>query len=257
MTENELSDNDLVEQHRAFHPEWLLPIFFRPRRTFEQVTRQTRAVWLLPLLILSVLALVYVLVQGGPRLLSAQMGASLPQDYQYYSQEMQGQVQQAFATQQGPLSIYVFPALGALGGLWLGWFILGSILHLALTLAGSRNSNVAALNLVGWAAMPLVFRYLVRIIFTISTQSIIFAPGISGFIGSGAAGMLGFIGVMLRQIDLYIFWGIILILIGALRMAGLSRGKTWAVTLGTVFIFLLLSALPGFIGQQFSSLLNL
>lgn len=256
MAENELSDNELVEQPRAFHLEWLLSVFTQPRRTFDQITRQTRGVWILPLLILSMLAVVYVLVQGGPRQLSAQMGASLPQDYQYYSQEMQNQVQQAFATQQGSLSIYVFPALGALASLWLGWFILGSVMHLALTLAGSRNSNTAALNVVGWAAMPLIFRYLVRIISILSTKSLIAAPGISGFIASGASGVLGFIGVMLRQVDFYILWGFILLLIGAFRMAGLSKGKTWAVILGTSLIFLIIAALPGFVGQQFLSLLG-
>jgi hypothetical protein len=257
MAENELNDNDFVEQPRAFHLEWLLPIFTHPRRTFEKITRQTRGVWILPLLILSLLAVVYTLVQGGPRQLSAQMGASLPQDYQYYSQEMQDQVQQAYATQQGALSIYVFPALGALASIWLGWFILGSAMHLVLTLAGSRNSNTAALNVIGWAAMPLLFRYLVRIIYTMSTQSLITAPGISGFIPTGSGGVLGFIAVMLRQVDFYILWGFVLMLIGAFRMAGLSRGKTWAVILGTALIFLIIAALPGFAGLQFKSLLSI
>jgi len=91
---------------------------------------------------------------------------------------------QAQASQSSPLFLYVFPILGLLLGILVTWFLLRSLLHLSLTLAGSRGKSILSGNLAGWSTMPLIFRSLVRIVAMLTTKTAISAKGLSGLITS-------------------------------------------------------------------------
>ena len=118
--------------------EWVLPLFIKPRKTISTIVEQDKPAWLTPLLILSALLLITVLVSGPIRLQQIQSGATLPQDFQYYSEADQQKFLTAQATQSSPLFVYVFPFLSGMLKLWISWFLLGSLLYLSLTLAGSK-----------------------------------------------------------------------------------------------------------------------
>ena len=77
------TDIDILDEAPAkkWHFEWVLPTFFKPKSTLHQIVEQDRAVWLTPLVILSVLALVSVLLSGPARMSAIQMGATLPSDF--------------------------------------------------------------------------------------------------------------------------------------------------------------------------------
>jgi hypothetical protein len=247
MSENDLIDTETNGQVRRFRTEWLFPIFFQPRRTLGKVVSQAKAVWLLPILVLSLLALIYVGVQGGPRKANAQMGSTLPQNFQYYSQEQQDQMQQALDSQSGTSTVYVLPAIGTLAGIWLGWFLFGSLLHLSLTLAGSRSSNMSALNLAAWAGMPFALRFLVRIVYVLAKGQLIQSAGLSGFVVAGSGTMSIYLSALLSQVDLYMIWAFILALVGVLPLSSLTKGKAWWALLAAVVVTLLLAAVPGFL----------
>lgn len=253
MTE-EILENNHEEKKRAFRFEWLLPVFFRPRRTLEQIALQTYHVWLLPLLILTLFAIVQIAAEGPLRQQNLQNTTSMPADMQYMSEAQIAQLQEAMAAQQGFTAVYVFPAVGAVIGVWLSWILLGSLLHLALTLAGSRSTNLAALNLAGWALLPLALRYLVRIIYILSAQKMISGPGLSGFVATDASGFLSYLASFLGQIDLYMIWSLILLLVGVTIISGLNRAKAWLVTIVAFLLVLALLALPDFLLKQFSNL---
>lgn len=248
-----------LEQLEAARPrkirlDWLVPLFFRPRRTLKKVAEQDHAVWIAPILVLSILAMLVVIAGGQPRTTQAQSNVEIPQDFQYWPPEMQEEYMNNQAKKAGALYTYVFPTLGALAGVWISWFLLGSLLHLALTLSGSRGSNTSALNLVGWASLPFAIRYIVQTAVILSSKQLISSAGLSGFIAADGGGFMIFLRGVLAQIDLYLIWQVILLLVGALPLTGLTRSKAWAAVLISVVIILALKALPMLIGSQLGGL---
>ncbi|MEN4013860.1 MAG: YIP1 family protein [Bellilinea sp.] len=258
MAEAEINSTDEFEEMRPrrLRFDWLLPVFFRPGRTMKAITAQESGVWLAPLLVLSILALVLTLAGGPARTAASQAQASgeLPPDFQYWSPEQQEQYFQSQQNRSSPVVIYVLPALGALAGVWISWILLGSILHLGLTLVGSRGSNTSALNLAAWASMPLAVRFLVQTVWLLATRQVIQAPGVSGFIAADAAGFQAFLRSLLAHIDLYTLWMVVLLLVGVVPLTGLGKGKAWLAVIVSVLLLLALQSLPAFIGAQLSGL---
>ena len=247
---------DLMDEAppRRWHFGWVLPTFLRPKATLTTIVEQDHAVWLTPLLILSVLALVAVLASGPARMSAVQMGATLPPDFQYYPPEMQQQYLDAQAQQSSPVLIYVLPAIGAVLGVWLGWLLLGVILHLAFTISGSGSRTLTILNLVGWASLPLALRSVIQIVFTLVTRQAINGSGLSGLVPAEAAGATAIMGIALGFIDIFTIWQMVLLFIGAGPASGLSRRKATLVTLAACIIMLALAVLPGYIGARLSGI---
>ena len=234
---------------------WFYRIFVKTKQVFSEIVEMNLRVWLRPMMVLSILTLILSLAGGPSRLANAQMGMNeMPQDYPYWSEEQQNQYFQGQAEMQSPLFIYVFPALISLSGLWLGWFLLGNILHLMMTFKGSRQSQGASLNLVAWAAMPFTIRCLVQIVALFATRQVIDEPGLSGFLDVGDSAGLAFLKVLLGMLDIYSFGFVFLLWFGAPIISGLKPEKTWWVTILAVVVFILLAALPIFIMSRLSSL---
>lgn len=253
MTENDLELNDDLPPRRL-HFEWLLPLFFSPRRTLEQVRKQDHGVWLLPLLVISLLAVIAMICAGGPRQLAAETGTNLPPNFLYYTPEQQQQFLDAMANARGPFFMIVLPAMMALIGIWLSWFLLGSILHLALTMSGSRSSSTASLNLTAWASLPFGIMYIVQAIYFLNANTLIRSPGLSGFVAADTRGIEAYFGSVLALVTLYLLWQVALLLVGVRGISGLARGKAWFATLVSVVLVLLLQALPGFLLGQLGEL---
>lgn len=251
--ETELSLNH-VEKPRRLHFEWVFPLFFRPARTLKTIVERDTPVWFTPLLILSLLAIVVVLVTGPIRAIEAQQVGELPPDFQYWAPEQQEEYMNSQSNRANPLFIYLFPMLGALIGIWVSWFLLGSILHLALTLAGSRGNSLQASNLVGWASLPLAIRFIMQAIVTTTNQRLVQAPGVSGFIAADAEGFSAFLRILLTFVDIYLIWQLVLLMIGSLPLTGLSRGKAWPAVMITVILMLVLQTVPGYVGQLLGGL---
>lgn len=242
------------KKKNALHFEWILPIFLKPAKTLQTITKQEKPVWLTPLLALSALMVIAVLVAGPIQRNIIQMGMNIPDNFQYFSAEQQAQFMSAQANRTSPLFLYVFPILTRVGGLWIAWFLLSSLLHLSLTLSGSRAANVRSYNLAGWSFLPLGVRTLVQIVAMLVSQSVISSPGLSGFISADAKGFAAFIGAFLGLIDIYFLWQIILLFLGSIPLSGLTKSKAWTATAISVFILLLLMSIPGFLAQALSGL---
>lgn len=249
--ESTLNENG---KSRRLHFEWVLPLFYRPARTLKTIVERDTAVWHTPLLILSLLAILVVLVSAPMRTAQLQQVGELPPDFQYWSPEQQEEYLASQADKASPMFVYLFPILGSLIGLWLSWFLFGSILHLALTLSGSRSSNTQALNLVGWASLPFALRFIVQIVAILATKRLIEAPGVSGFVAADAEGFAAFWRIFLTFVDIYLIWQVILLMVGSLPLTGLTRGKAWTAVLVSVLLMLALQAVPGYIASLLSGL---
>jgi hypothetical protein len=226
-----------------------LPVLLRPAKTLREIAASDVASWLVPLLVLSLLALGLTAVSGPLRIQAAlSQVPTLPADFQVWSPEEQQQFIEASKPNTGFLLMYGLPGLGALFSVWANWFLLSAVLHLALTLSGGRGSSVADFNLTAWASIPFGVRALVRIVAVLATNQLIVYPGLSGLITQelwvGMAGMF----------DLFLIWQCVLLVIGASAGSGITRAKAFWVVLVSQLIVMALSALPGYLLARLSSL---
>lgn len=249
-----LSQTGTKSKRQKLNFKWTLPLFLRPSKTIGEIVAQEKPVWLTPLLILSVLALIVVLIGAPIQRGGTQMGAELPPDFEYYSPEQQDQYIQAQSNQSSPLMLYVFPFLSGLLKIWVPWFLLSIILYLSLTLAGSRASSTRSYNLVGWSMLPLALRMLVQIGVMLFSRSLVTAPGLAGFIASDASGAGPYFRSLLGFIDIYFIFQVVLLILGAMQLSSLSRTKAVVATLISVFILLFLAAIPGLLSSALSGL---
>jgi hypothetical protein len=240
---------------RRFEWSRVLPALVRPRQVLAWVLEQERAVWLTPLLIISVAAVLQVLAVGTIRREMALTGeVTLPEGFEFYGPDQQAQFLQAQAATTSTTFVYVLPAAGALLAVWLGWLYTGGGLHLALTVVGSRTTSASILNLAAWAGLPYAVRSLVRAAFVYLGHRLITAPGVSGFAPSTGEGLGLLALVVLGLVDVYLIWHAILLVIGVRMLPGATATKGWGAVLMTVVVGLLLQALPGYLAARLSGM---
>jgi hypothetical protein len=239
-------DAPIESQHR-FYFRWVPAVLFRPVRAFARIAAQTKGVWLTPILILTLTAVVYVIASGPTRkAIAAAAPAELPENFQYFSPEQQAQFQQSSAATQGNVFIYAFPALVAVLKVWFGWLLVGGLLHLVMTLLGGRGDTGAAMNLVAWAGLPYAVLDIVRTVFVLSTHQVVKTSGLAGFAPSGESAWAQFAAYLLALVDIYVIWHIILLVVGVRASNGISRGKAAGGVIFTILLVLSVQALISF-----------
>jgi hypothetical protein len=232
---------------RRFDFSRMSSILFRPRRAFEELTSEARATWLTPMLVITLTTILVVIVSGYLKTRAAMMGEiALPPDWQYWSPDMQSNYMQAQQATQGATFMYIIPLVGTLTVLWLGWVLVGGLLHLGSTLLGGRGSMQSALNIVAWASLPFALRDILRIIYMFSVGHAINSPGFSGFVLSSV-----FLSQILSRIDLFWLWYLILVVIGFSIADGLSRNKA---LVGVVLVLLLILVAQAGLGALTSNI---
>ncbi|MFZ3070136.1 MAG: YIP1 family protein [Anaerolineaceae bacterium] len=239
---------------RSMHWNWIPAIFIKPRQTITKILAEEKPVWLTPLLIISILVALSVLVSAPIQRVITQSGADMPENFEYWTQDEQNAFLQAQANQTSPLFLYIFPFVERLAGYWLIWFLFSSILHLSITLSGSRANRQKTSNLAAWTMIPFALRLLVEIVVMLTTKRLVEFPGLSSLMPSEVAGFNIYLKGILSAIDIYYVFHIILMLIGAVPLSGLSKSKATTATLIAVLIMLLLQALPGWVVSLFSGL---
>jgi len=246
-----------IEPPRRLRFNWVPEVLLRPRQAFKNIAAQSGSVWLTPMLILTLTALVRVLLAGSIRQAAAASGnITLPPDFQWYSPEQQAQLMQAMQAMQGPVFTYVFPALGALLGVWLGWLVVGGLLHLVLTLLGGRGDTGGAMNVVAWASLPFALRDLVRSAAMLVERQLIQNPGLSGFVSQsadGSSGWLLFLASLLGLVDLYLIWHLILLVTGVRATNGLAPSRSAGGVLIVILLVLAVQALIAYLGVRFGA----
>jgi hypothetical protein len=236
-----MTDTTYLEQPKRWNFSWVPEGIFRPKKLFTRISTISSAVWMTPLLVLSIFVVINVAVSGRIKSQAALMGEiTFPPDYQYYTPEQQAQYMQAIQSTQGPVFVYVLPGIAALIGVWLGWLLLGGILHLSTTLSGGRGSTILAINIVAWASLPLAIREVVQLLYMLFTKTVIQNPGLSGFSVAMASGWQLFLSHILKLIDIYLIWQCLLIILGVHLSTKLNKTKSTFAVLIAVFIILLL-----------------
>lgn len=255
MTDIDIESAPGEDSSRALHFEWLLLVLVKPRKTLVQILQKQNAVWLAPMLVLTALALISVLIAAPIRQAQAQgQSAAVPPNFEYMTTEEQAQFQQGMQVSAGPVFTSILPAISALCGVWIPWVLLGSLLHLSLTLAGSRANSTATFNLAAWAGIPTGIRAIVQSISMLATHQLITSPGLSGFIAPNSGRLMLILSSVLARVDIYFLWMVVLILIGVVPMTGIPRLKARMISGFVLLLLLGLEALPSFVMGLLGSL---
>lgn len=229
----------------------IIGLLIRPRQFFALDPGS----WRFPMLVLSLTLTLQTVVAGFLRAKAAALGEMpLPQDWQWWTPEMQNNYMQAQQATQGAVFVYIIPLVGALTSLWLGWLLVSGLLHLASTLLGGRGSMGTAMSIVAWASLPFAVRDILRVIFMLAVGRAIASPGLSGFISGGEAGML-FVSQLLGLLDLFFVWHVVLTVIGFRVKDNLTNGKAALGVVGVLLLILLAQAGLGMLGQNLSGML--
>lgn len=260
--------------NKRFYFEWLFPFLLRPRAHAQQIA-QKRATWLTPLLVVSLLMAgrlwfaapaVVDAVQMPVESVPAPAIRGMVDDYTISAQKggggggggKQPQEDGAGGGGEPPVSAstgQIVPILGSLAGLWTGWFLFSVLLYVGMVVSGSSNTFTETLNLVGWSSLPLGIRQIALLISSLVIPSVAAnAPGLASLTTamSGPTGI--FLTALLKLVDVYLLWQVILILLGLGQISALPARRALGVTLGAVALFLVLAAVPGFLSVIFAQL---
>jgi len=192
--------------------------------------------WVTPLLFISFTVIAYSLIAGAIKSQANSSGdVSLPDGWQWWTTEMQNNYMQAIQATQSPTFVYVIPAITSLTNIWITWYILGAMIHLASTLLGGRGTMNTALVFTSWASLPFAMRDIFRIIFMLIEQRVISSPGLSGFISAASPGGL-FLANLFKNLDVFSLWQIFLLALGVRIFDILPRGRSFMGVLVTVII---------------------
>ena len=253
------AEDDLLltptDSDRTWHFDLVPAVLLRPRATLAHITANPRPTWRTPLLLLMLVAAGNAVVAGTIKAAAAAAGEiTFPPGFEYYTPEQQAQFQQAATATNNTTFNYLLPALGAVFGVIVVWFLIGWLMHLIQTLLGGRGTSRASLNIAAWSSLPLIVRYIVQIVVMLTSDQMIAGAGLSGFAPTGEGIGNALLGGMLSYIDIYLVWQIVLLYIGLRLSSQLPRAKGWLTVLLTVVIVLALRALPAAILAQFGGL---
>ena len=250
-----MSDISYEQQNKLLNIAWVPEILFHPRRCFQRIASFTTPVWLTPLLILTLVTLINVLSIGRIKSQAVLMGEiTYPPDFEYYTPEQQAQYLQAIQSTQGPVFIYVLPAITSILGIWFGWLILGGLLHLVTTLFGGRGSTAISLNIVAWSSLPLAIREVIQLVYILISHKLIKSPGLSGFSPIDGSSFSIFFSQMLTLIDIYLIWQVVLLILGVRSSTGLNPSKSFFCVILAVIIIILLQTGLSYAGQVLGNL---
>lgn len=229
-----------------FQFNWVLPVLFRPRKAFETISANG-GTWLTPMLILTVTILLSVFASGWVQSKAALSGEiPTPPDFQYWTPDQQAQYMQSYQSQQSPFFLYGLPTMSGLTSAWLGWLVVGGMMHLVITLLGGRGGTSVTMTIVAWANLPFAVLKLVRAGYMFFAQHLITSAGLSGFIDTTSGGASLFWSALLALIDIYLIWHLVLLVFAVRSSTGISTSKA-LIGAGLVVIIALLSqALIGF-----------
>jgi hypothetical protein len=228
---------------------WLPQMFIKPRATMEKVAAAEESIKRTPMLFIIIIMIVAILFAAPVKRVQLAQGATIPENFQYWSEQQQLQYFEAQKNQASPIFMYLFPTLAGALGYFLFSLIMASILYLALTLAGSRAPRLKIGNVVAWAMIPFGLRELIKFIVAVTSKQLITQPGFSNLIDAEAKGFLAYLRSLLAEIDIYWVLFVVFLVIGAIVVSGLKKRNAIVTTIIGALIMLLLQGVPGFIGS--------
>lgn len=229
----------------------LFQLLILPRKTFKEIVTQQNSVWFVPLIILTIL----VFIKFG---FVAWVNQSIlgdiptPQDFQYYLPEEQERYYQAMNLARGPVFTIFFPSIREIAGIWVQWAVLSGLMAFVFKIFKSSLSGKTAHNLIAWASLPLILRYIIQVVAILYSQQVIIQTGLASLTRFEP----GLLTQLLAEVDAYRIWQILLVMIGCVSGAQIRLWKTIFVVMVVFFIVLSISAMIGLGIQELGRVLT-
>ena len=209
----------------------------RPRDTLAYIRDAGGTTWLWPTVVAGLL-LVISLILIAP-ITRAQAEAQLEvvqqQIAEGLSPEERAQIEQVTNLTSGPLFTVVIPSVTGVIGLALGWLLRGGVLYLLSLALGGQAQFPPMFRMGIWTTLPDIVRRLVNTAGTMlsgrtltSGLAFLAPPPETGVFPSVSTALLG---AFLGKLDIYLVWGLALIVVGVVVTARLSWRKGAIVTL--------------------------
>lgn len=233
---------------------WILQMFYKPRATMKKVAAEKESIRTIPLVFITIIVILAVLISAPVKKMQIEQGATIPEDFQWWSEDQQSQYLESQQNQTDPIFLYGFPFLTGIAGYLIVFMLLSNILYLVLTLAGSRGSKTRIANVVAWAMLPFGLREFVKFLNVGINKSFNENPGLSQLIDADSSGFMAYLRGVLGNIDAWYLLFVAFLIIGSLEISGLNKKKTILATLIAIGIILLLQGLPSFLSSMFGDL---
>lgn len=203
-------------QNRFLH-DWFT-LLYHPNQVLSRIISRDIKNWVFPMLILSLSIIIQSLVQIS-------------------TLQQQNNIQDVS-------SVFIIILIFNIAHIWIAWFWLSGVFRSFFILAGLRTEFNPRF-LISWSMTPFVIRNIVRIIYSLITQIPITSPGLSGLIQQSEGFIHIFISQVLSQLDIYLVWHIILIIIGLKHIRSISRSQRILALIISVFSLFVLWGLLG------------
>lgn len=165
-----------------------LKFLFQPKQFFSAINAKEIRSWAFPMILLTITFILYSVGQGVA-------------------------ISRGGQTQTAGWAVFS-ESFSNLAVIWTSWLWMCGILSSFLILAGIRFPKSQTRLIIAWTMSPLLFRGLIRLVYILITGEPIQNPGMSGFLDQPSGFLPIFIGQVLAQIDLYLFWQMALFWIG-------------------------------------------
>lgn len=233
---------------------WIFQMFYKPRATMKKVAAEKETIRTIPLVFITIIVILAVLISAPVKKMQIEQGATIPENFQYWSESQQNQYLESQRNQTNPIFLYGFPFLGGIAGYLIIFMLMSNILYLVLTLSGSRSPKTRIGNVVAWAMLPFGLREFVRFLNVGINKSFNDNPGLSQLIDAGSNGFMAYLRGVLGNIDFWYLLFVAFLMIGSLEVSGLTKKKTILATLIAIIVILLLQGLPSFLSSMFGDL---
>lgn len=211
-----ISDGKTNQRNSLFQA--LIALLYRPNQILSRIISNDIANWTFPMFILSLSVITQSLVQIS-------------------TLQQQNNIQDVSSA---VIIILIFN----IAHIWIAWFWLSGVFRSFFILAGLRTEFNPRF-LISWSMTPFVLRNIVRIIYSLITQIPITSPGLSGLIQQSEGFIHIFISQVLSQVDIYLVWHIILIIIGLKHIRSISQSQRILALIISVFSLFVLWGLLG------------
>lgn len=259
-----MSEANATAPERLGLPRLLWGMLVRPRATLEYLRERGGRAWWLPALLVALLVTIPILVAAPITAQQSREAVAAVQEQfgREVSAEEQAQMEQAMSIAASPLLTVVFPAVGGVVVLAVGWLVWAGALYLAGMALGGRSTFGQMFRMVVWVWLPYALRGLLKTIYILASGQLIANPGLSGLVQEtrpigeiiAAPPSLGqmVLVAFLSPIDLFLIWNLILLVVGVTVATRLPRRKAALVTLGVWLLLTTLSLLPTLVGGLFA-----
>ena len=204
----------------------LLGVIARPRSTFVRMRDAERGHWWvvfalgLIALVLNTVAMVPIQAEISQAAIAAQQG-----QFEDLSPEQQAQIEQTQAVVSSTAVLGAIGTVTGILGLLIGYAVRAGLLYLFGLVLGGQVSFKQIWRMAVWTALPISLGTFVTAIAIIATGQLP-ASGLTYILTSAEmANASPFLTAILGRIDLYTVWSLVLIAMGMVATARLSRVK--------------------------------